>query len=374
MNITLHEIPIREIFSGYTESEEGGVWAYSGRLNIRPPFQREFIYSDKQRDDVILSVRRDFPLNVMYWVMNDGGKFEMLDGQQRTISICRYLEDKFAVSYDGHPMMFGSLTDDEKEQILGYRLMIYFCDGTDSEKRDWFSIVNIAGEKLTDQELRNAIYPGSWLTDAKRRFSRNNGPAQNDGGKFLKGSPIRQDYLETVLKWYAESEDFDGKPDDAICACMLRHQRDSEAGGLWLYFQNVINWVKRVFTVYRKEMKGINWGHYYNVYGGGEFDAVHLEERIKSLMDDDDVTSVPGIYEYLLDGQEKHLSLRAFSDRIKRRVYEKQKGCCKFCGKHCDDIRQMEADHITPWSEGGHTTEDNCQLLCKPCNRKKGNK
>ena len=368
MKITLHEIPIREIYIGYTESEEGGVWAYNGRLNVRPPFQREFIYIDQQRDDVIRSIRKNFPLNIMYWVVNGGGKFEMLDGQQRTISICRYLADGFSVDN----FNFGNLTGDEQEKILGYKLMIYFCEGTDSEKRDWFNIVNIAGEQLTPQELRNANYPGAWITDAKKRFSKRNSAAQIFAGKYLSGDPIRQDYLQTVLKWYAESERIAGRSDDdIICGCMSRHQNDSGAEKLWLYFQNVINWVQSLFPNYRKEMQGLNWGYYYNNFHGRDFDAHELEERLRELFDDDDVTRPAVIYEYLIDGHERHLSIRKFSDKEKRRVYERQKGVCKFCGKHFD-IEEMQADHITPWSKGGHTTLDNCQLLCKQCNRKKG--
>ena len=370
MNITLHEITVREISEGYINTEEGGVWAYGGRLNIRPPFQREFIYSDKQRDDVIRSILNDFPLNVMYWVVNDGGKYEMLDGQQRTISICEYLAGNFSVKN----FNFTSLANDEQEKILSYKLMIYFCEGTDSEKRDWFNIVNIAGEQLTPQELRNAIYPGAWITDAKRHFSKRNSAAQIFAGDYLSGDPIRQDYLQTVLKWFAEYERIKVKGGgDIICECMSKHQNDSGAEKLWLYFQNVINWVKSLFPNYRKEMQGLNWGYYYNNFHDKDFDAHELEARLLELFDDDEITRNAGIYEYLIDGQEKHLSLRTFSPKEKRKVYERQKGKCKRCGKNFD-ISQMEADHITPWSQGGHTTLENCQLLCKSCNRKKGAK
>ena len=369
MNITLNEIPIREIYKGYNESEECGVWGYNGKLNIRPPFQREFIYDEDQRAEVIRSVRKNFPLNIMYWIVNKDGNFEMLDGQQRTISICQYLRNDFSVDR----FSFTGLTDEEREQIESYKLMIYFCEGTDLEKRAWFKIVNIAGEQLTNQELRNAIYPGAWITDAKRRFSRPNAPAQNLGSKYLNGNPIRQEYLETALKWYAEYNGISRKSDDdAICECMSRHQNDSGAEHLWLYFQNVINWVQSVFPNYRKEMKGINWGAYYNKYRDRIFDAHAFEERLKELFDDDDVTRHSGIYEYLLDGQEKHLNIRKFSDKIKRQTYERQEGKCKFCGKHFE-IDEMQADHITPWSKGGHTIPENCQLLCKSCNRKKSN-
>ena len=370
MKITLHEIPVREISEGYTESEESGVWAYGGKLNIRPPFQREFIYSEKQRDDVIRSILSDFPLNVMYWIVNDGGKFEMLDGQQRTISICQYINGVFSVNN----FNFTSLANDEQEKILSYKLMIYYCEGTDSEKRDWFNIVNIAGEQLTPQELRNAIYPGAWITDAKRRFSKRNSPAQIFAGKYLSGDPIRQEFLQTVLKWYAEYEHTEGKSDDEIIRnCMSRHQRDSGAERLWLYFQNVINWVQSLFPNYRREMQGLNWGYYYNNFHDKNFDAHELETRLLELFDDDEITRNAGIYEYLIDGQEKHLQLRKFSDKDKRKVYERQKGKCRRCEKPFD-ISRMEADHIIPWSQGGHTTLDNCQLLCKICNRQKGAK
>lgn len=367
MKIELHEIQISEVAAGYTESEEAGVKGYGGKLDIRPPFQREFIYKDSQRDEVIRSIMRNFPLNVMYWVVNDGGLYEMLDGQQRTISICRYIQGVFSVDR----MKFGSLTESEKKHFLGYKLMVYFCEGDEREKWDWFNIVNIAGEKLSAQELRNAVYPGAWLTHAKSIFSKRNGIAYNLASGYLAGDAIRQDYLQTVLDWYSESEGFTGDKDKRIRECMSSCQHKSEAGMLWLYFQNVINWVQRLFPTYRSDMKGINWGMYYNLYHDREFDAVELERRYVILAEDEEVTSPSGIYEYLIDGKEKHLSLRTFSKRQKRAAYERQKGICTRCGNHFE-FEQMEADHITPWKEGGRTTPDNCQMLCKADNRKKG--
>ena len=369
MKIELHEIPIYEVADGYHESEESGVVGYGGRLNIRPAFQREFIYDEEKRDNVIRSIRNNFPLNIMYWICNEGGMYEMLDGQQRTISICRYLDDSFSVD----KMKFGNLTMNERNQILNYKLMIYFCDGEEEEKRDWFNIVNMAGEELTPQELRNAIYPGTWLTDAKKRFSRRNCPAQKEAGNYLSGESIRQDYLATVLRWIADSKGCKGKPDDMIRRYMSEHQRDSDAGELWLYFQNVINWVKSIFPEYTSEMKKIQWGMYYNRHHEDKFDAKDLAYRLKVLRDDDDVTSPSGIYEYLIDGQEKHLNLRQFRPKDKRAAYERQNGKCNMCGKEFA-LEDMQADHITPWSKGGHTTSDNCQMLCRKCNSKKGNK
>ncbi len=360
MKIKLHEIPVREVVKGYIDSAENGVVGYSGRLNIRPAFQREFIYKDKQRDEVIRTVQKNFPLNVMYWVKSDNGNYELLDGQQRTISLCQYVNGDYSIDHMG----FDNLTQTEREQILDYPLMIYICEGTDKEKLDWFKIINIAGEQLTAQELRNAIYTGEWLTEAKKYFSKTSCPAYAIASDYLNGSPIRQNYLETAIKWIAAR---DGKE---IEDYMAEHQHDTNCNELWLYFQTVINWVKATFPNYRKEMKGLEWGIFFNKYGTGKYDPKQLEARIVDLMDNEDVTKHSGIYEYLLDGDERHLSIRAFTPKMARAAYERQKGICPRCGKHFE-IDDMQADHITPWSKGGKTTAENCQMLCADCNRRK---
>lgn len=357
MEIKLREVSVREIVDGYVNDEEEGVMGYAGKLNIRPKYQREFVYKDKQRDAVIDTVRKDFPLNVMYWVDNGDGTYEVLDGQQRTISICEYVNGAFSINYQ----YFHNLEKDEQEQIMNYKLMIYFCQGTDKEKLDWFKTINIAGEKLTDQELRNAIYTGEWLTDAKRHFSKSGCPAYGFAGDYLSGSAIRQDYLQTALSWISNGE---------IENYMSIHQHDSNSNELWLYFQGVINWVKTIFPKYRKEMKGIEWGTYYNEYKEQPFDTAKLEEEIKRLMMDEDVTSKKGIYEYLIDGKLKHLNIREFSTNQKRESYERQEGICPNCKGHFE-INEMEADHITPWHLGGKTLPENCQMLCRECNRRK---
>ena len=362
MKIKLHEIPVRDVVDGYMDSAENGVVGYGGRLNIRPAFQREFIYKDKQRDEVIRTIRKDFPLNVMYWVLSDDGNYELLDGQQRTISICQYVQGDFSIDHLG----FGNLTKAEQEQILDYPLMIYICEGTDKEKLDWFKIINIAGEQLMPQELRNAIYTGQWLTEAKKYFSKTSCPAFKIASDYLTGTPIRQDYLQTALKWISAREGL------AIEDYMAKHQHDTNCSELWLYFQSVINWVKVIFPNYRKEMKGLDWGILFNRFGDGQYDPKELEERIVVLMEDDDVTNKKGVYPYLLDGQEKHLSIRAFTQSMKRSAYERQKGVCPLCGGTFA-LKEMQADHITPWSKGGRTVPENCQMLCAPCNRKKSN-
>src|SRR3989304_1466626 len=304
MNIDLHKIPVREVIIGYKDSAEEGVVAYGGKLDIRPKYQREFVYTGKQRDAVLETVKNGFPLNVMYWVKTDQGNFEVMDGQQRTISVGQYVNGDFSLN----DRFFHNLTKEEQDQILDYELMIYFCEGTDKERLDWFRIINIAGEKLTDQEIRNAVYTGPWLSDAKLKFSKTH------------------------------------------CAAYLLAN-----------------------TKYRKEMKGVEWGRLYNKYKKVAYDAKELEEKALKLIDDDEVQSLKGIYEYILTGEGKHLNLRQFDDKTKRKVFEKQKGKCVWC-KKTFEFEEMEADHITPWHEGGKTTVENCQMLCKDDNRKKSGK
>ena len=363
MKIDLHKIPIREVAAGYVDSAENGVIGYGGKLNIRPAFQREFIYKEKERNEVIRTIKKKFPLNVMYWVKSADGTFELLDGQQRTISFCQYVSGDFSVDHRG----FANLTKTEQEEILNYSRMIYICEGTDKEKLDWFKIINIASMELTAQELRNAIYTGEWLMEAKKYFSKPQCPATKIAGEYLTGPANRQKDLETALKWISSRDDIE------IEDYMSKHQHDTNCNELWLYFQAVISWVKATFPTYRgKLMKGLEWGIYYNKYGTNAYDPKKLETRIAELLDDDDVSNQKGIYEYLLDGQEKHLNIRAFSEKMARTAYERQKGICTKCKKHFQ-IEQMQADHIKPWSKGGKTAAENCQMLCADCNRKKSN-
>lgn len=363
MEIALRNVKISELVEGYIDAGEKGVRGYGGNLNIRPAYQREFIYGEKQRNAVIQTVRKGFPLNTMYWAaVRD--ELELMDGQQRTVSICKYVNGEFSIEVDGSPRFYTNLTKDLKQHILDYELSVYVCEGTDAEKLDWFKIINIAGEKLTDQELRNAIYTGPWLADAKRWFSRSGAPAAAIGNKLLIGTPIRQDYLETALAWLSS-----GKIEDYMAA----HQNHQNANELWTYFQNVINWVNLTFPNYRKQMKGVEWGSLYNAYGQQSHDTDKLEAEVSRLMMDDDVTKKSGIYDYVLSGNERALSVRAFTDNMRSEAFERQKGVCPVCnGKFALD--EMEADHITPWAQGGRTVATNCQMLCKPDNRLKSGK
>lgn len=371
MQIQEKRVLIRDLVDGYFNDAEEGVQGYGGNLDIRPQYQREFVYDDKKRNEVIRTVMKGLPLNVMYWV-DRGAKFveenpgepryEVMDGQQRTVSICEYFDGGFSVD----DKYYSNLPEDIKNKFLDYELFIYVCSGTDSEKLEWFRIINIAGEQLTNQELNNAVYAGPFVADAKRYFSKTGCAASAIAGDYLSGSSIRQDYLETALSWISARDGI------SIEAYMARHQHDANAVALWSYFRDVIDWVQALFPVKRKEMKGLPWGLYYNAHHERtDLNAAALEQQISALMADDDVTKPKGAYEYVLDGNESALSIRAFPERDKRAAYERQKGVCPICGK-VFRYEDMHADHIVPWSRGGHTTPDNCQMLCRDCNLKKG--
>ena len=394
MNIELHKITVRELTKGYADNNENGVRAYGGRLDVRPPYQREFVYGEKERDAVIDTLTNGFPLNVMYWAVRnvadcvpqsgqpicgdadgdradsicedadgDKAKYEIIDGQQRTISICQYVNGDFAFNF----RYFHNLQPDEQEQILNYELQVYICSGSDSEKLKWFKTINIAGKELTEQELRNAVYAGSWVSDAKRYFSKNGAPAAKIGGDYLTGSAIRQDYLETAISWISDGN---------VEVYMSNHQHDPSAAPLWQFFQSVITWIETSFrpTKERKKiMKGVDWGMLYKQYKDQVFDFKAVDDEVKRLILDDDVTKKTGIYPYILTRKEKNLSIRAFTPAQKLAAYERQMGFCADCGQHFD-LSQMEADHITPWHLGGKTVAENCQMLCRDCNRRKSGK
>ena len=357
MEIKLKEITVRDVVKNYVNNDEEGVVGYDGKLNIRPKYQREFVYKDKQRDEVINTINNGFPLNVMYWAKNCEDEYEVLDGQQRTVSFCEYVVGNFSINN----LAFHNLTQTAQNRILDYKLMIYVCEGTDEEKLAWFKIINIASEPLREQELRNAIYTGEWLTDAKRHFSKSNCAGYNLGKDYMTGDYIIQDFLETVLRWISNNN---------IEKYMSEHQHDPNANELWLYFNSIINWVKTNFPRYRKEMKNVDWGKLYNNYKGKIYNSNEFENKIQQLMQDEDVTKKSGIYEYLFDNDERHLNIRAFTDNQKREAYERQMGICANCKQHFE-IEQMEGDHIIPWSRGGKTVSENCQMLCSDCNSRK---
>ena len=362
MNIDPIRIRVADLVAGYEDKGEIGVVGYGGKLDIRPAYQREFVYKDRQRDAVIDTVMRGYPLNVMYWARRADGSFEVLDGQQRTLSLCKYFNREFAFDM----RYFQNLQDDERAKFLDYELSIYVCDGSASEKLGWFRTINIAGEKLTDQELRNAVYAGPWTMDAKRYFSRANCPAKNVGGDYVSGAFDRQEVLETAIRWLCA-----GEPE----GYMAMHQNDTSAAPLWLHFQNVIAWVQTVFPHYRAKMKGLDWGRLFREYGANAYDPAAREKRVAALWKDDEVQKQAGIFEFLLSGEatekRKLLNLRTFSDAQKEAAYAKQGGRCAICGKHFE-LAEMQGDHVVPWSKGGKTLPDNLQMLCAKCNQSKG--
>lgn len=400
MSINLTQIKLRDLFDGYVNSDEDGVIGYHGRLDIRPKYQREFIYGEKEQIAVIDTVKQGFPLNTMYWAVardengdkildaNGNDTYELMDGQQRTISICEFLANHLVVNFQKFFNIQKS-TPDIADKILDYELQVYICDGTVSDKLAWFKTINIAGKPLTEQELLNAQYVGEWLIKAKEYFSKTSCNAAElmvirgkKASDYMSGSPLRQDYLSTALQWIADYQKLTPRS-DAGDTYMANHQGDTTATEIKNYYVSVMEWVGSKFKAYRKEMKGLPWGYWYNKYQRGELanniiskTADEIEAEIQRLIGDDEVETVKGIYEYIIDGEEKHLSLRQFDDKIKRKVYENQNHKCPYCdqsiGGHTYaqgvteyDYKDMEGDHIVPWSQGGKTEIDNCQMLCK---------
>lgn len=377
---------VKDIARGYKDDDENGIVAFSGFLDVRPPYQREFVYSDDKQKKVIDTIIKGYPLNVFYWSTTSlSGYYELLDGQQRTISICKFVNNEYSIEYNGIDVTFSNLPSNIQSDILNYELSIYKCDGSDSEKLAWFETINIASEALTPQELRNAVYTGTWLSDAKRYFSKTNCPAVSLAGDYIKGIPNRQEILELALKWVANRDNL------KIEGYMDAHKNDRDASDLWNYFRDVIDWVKTTFGMSTLDLKGVQWGILYNKYSEkryvdnrgnitcfidsieGQHTREELAAEILRLNDDDEITSRVGIFEYVLSGDERKLSVRKFPDKIKIKKFHQQGGCCALCKKPFD-ISQLSADHITPWSKGGKTVEGNCQLLCVSCNSRKSNK
>ena len=312
MKITPIQVTIADLTKNYKDDGDGGVFGYDDRLTIRPAYQREFVYKDKQRDLVIDSVMKSRPLNVMYWSKTGKDTYEVLDGQQRTISVAQYVNKDFPIKVNGNDKFFQNLTDTERDQILNYELTVYICEGTEEEKLEWFKIINIAGETLTPQELLNATYTGTWLADAKNYFSKRNCVAGQIADGYIKGNPIRQDYLEKVLSWIADRDDLESGQ-----MYMAIHQHDADANDLWLYFQTVINWAKMLFPKSRKGMTNVQeWGLLYNKYHNKQYNSNTLEADVQRLLMDDDVTKNAGIIPYILSDRTKHdeklLSIRSF--------------------------------------------------------------
>lgn len=283
------------------------------------------------------------------------------------------MKHQFSISIDGKKYYWDALPDDRFNAIMNYEFMVYICEGEDSEKLDWFEVVNIAGEKLSDQELRNSVYTGEWLSDAKRHFSKRKCAAKMLADKYITGDPNRQELLEKALKGICEYQGI-----KEITEYMARHKSDADADELWQYFQDVIRWAEKIFPKYYVDMKGLDWCHFYNVYHNRAYNSTVMDTEVKRLHEDDDVQKNRGIYEFLLCRETdpfagRLLNLRAFEKRDKMAAYSRQNGICPVCGEHFE-FEEMEGDHIKPWSKGGQTIPENCQMLCKSCNSKKTDK
>ena len=383
MEITKKSITIRELCEGYVnESEtqiEDAVKAYGGKLCVRPAFQRAFVYDKKQENAVIDTAMKGFPLNIMYWVDNGDGTYDCLDGQQRTISLCNFVD---GVSSFEAPWFNGGkknyihtiqrIDPDMYERFMNYELEVYICQGAKSERMEWFRTINIAGEELYPQELRNANYVSPWLTDAKRYFSKANAsstakcPAERIGGQYTNKNANRQEILAQVISWRIGSTE-----DTDICQYMEDHIHDKDASDLWNYFNEVIDWINEVFPgTYDKGMASVNWGYLYNNFSDEDLDPDEISNKFDELIDfkaskELDV-SVAKIVEYCITRDESLLKHRKFSEVQRTSLYNKQKGICPDCGQHYLKA-DMHAHHIIPWYNGGLTEINNGVMLCKEC-------
>lgn len=387
MEIKRVSIKIVDLCDGYkNDSEEDierGVYAYHGKLCVRPAFQRMFVYDKKQENAVIDTALKGFPLNIMYWVDNGDGTYDCLDGQQRTISLCNFVDgiSSFQAPWlkDNARIYIHTLKridPDLYAKFMNYELEVYICHGTKAEQMEWFKTINIAGEELYPQELRNASYVSRWLTDAKRYFSKANAsstakcPAERLGGQYTNKNANRQEILEQVISWRIGS-----KEDADICNYMEAHINDKDASDLWNYFNNVINWITTVFyETYDKGMATVNWGKLYNDYHTEDFDADEISEKFNELMmykatKELDI-SVAKICEYCITRDEKLLKHREFNEAQKTTMYNQQRGICPDCGKHYLKA-EMHAHHIVPWYNGGVTELANGVMLCEECHRQR---
>lgn len=387
MKATLRtDITIRDIIDGfeYNELEGKGLFGWGGKLTIQPEYQRNYIYADGKRDVAVIdSILKGYPIGVLYFNQTSDDSYEVLDGQQRITSIGRFVAGKFAVrDANGHEQYFSGMSQSQQETILGKELLIYVCEGDEPEIKDWFRTINIAGVPLEAQEIRNAVYSGPFVTKAKEVFSNSGSAYINMWSSYLSGDVKRQAYLERALDWVSS-----GQIDDY----MSKHRRDDSIDELKHHFDTVIGWISGVFRDVESEMKGLDWGRLYDTYYTTEYDAADVSRQVHALYADPYVKNRRGVFEYILGGSTdtKLLEVRIFDEATKRSVYTRQtdaareKGTsnCSYCAIGHDANRakiwalsDMDADHVTAWSKGGATDIANCELLCKPHNRAKGNR
>lgn len=394
MKTELKTYTIKDITKDFTYNEfEGkGLYGLGGKLVIQPEFQRNYVYNKGGRDEaVIQSILKGYPLGLIYFSVgqddNGNERLEVLDGQQRITSIGRFVTGRFAIQTDSGEQTFSSLPQDQQDLIDDTELLVYVCTGTETEIKEWFKTINISNVPLNDQELRNAIYSGSFVTKAKAEFSKSSDPRQHKWGSYVTGDPARQLVLKTALEWIADSQN------TSIDGYMAQHRQDDNIDELKTYFTTVIDWVSSRFPgTPRKQMQGLPWGKFYETWGQDSYDGDETAKRVKELFHDPFVKSKKNIYEFILGGEQdtQLLDLRLFDDATKLKTYNEQTVEAEQNGvSNCPDcalsnqeairtkiytLNEMEADHVTPWSKGGSTTPDNCVMLCVRHNRAKGNR
>jgi len=388
METTLRtDLTVADICDGfvYNQLEGKGLFGLGGKLTIQPEYQRNYIYAEgggKREQAVIQSLLKGYPLGLIYFNKVAAEKFEVLDGQQRITSIGRFVTDKFAIMENGNPRMFSSLPKDLQKKINESPLLIYECEGTETEIKQWFETINIAGVPLNEQELLNAIYSGTFVTKAKEEFSNSQNANIQKWSAYLRGSVNRQDFLAVALDWVSKGD---------IGNYMSAHRNDKNITELKNYFNAVIDWVSTVFTEVRSDMRGLEWGRLYETYHDRSYNPAKTEAAVEELMADEYVTNRKGIFEYVLGGsiEKKLLAVRVFDEKTKKVTYNKQtqavKGKnssnCSLCAVSDNanrariyDIDEMDADHVAAWSKGGDSSAKNCQMLCSTHNRAKGNR
>ena len=386
----LTDLTVKEICEGfvYNQLEGKGLFGWSGKLTIQPEYQRNFLYADnngKKEIAVIDSMLKGYPIGLIYFNEPEEGKYEILDGQQRITSIGRFVTEKFAIKDKyGMEQYFTGLPKEEQEKLLNYRLLVYVCNGTEKEIKEWFETINIAGVPLNKQELLNATYSGPFVTAAKAVFSNSSSPQQQKWSCYINGNANRQDILHEALVWVAKGE-------DNVGGYMSLHRQDNNIDELKTYFDTVLDWAKAVFGEPKGEMRGLEWGAFYEKYHSNSYNPTQIRQRVNELYEDEFVTNKRGIFEYLLGGETEPslLNIRIFEDSVKKTVYARQTSeaqalgisNCPECAKGHDNVRtkiykitEMDADHVTAWSKGGATDISNCQMLCKTHNRAKGNR
>ncbi|MEX2274910.1 MAG: DUF262 domain-containing protein [Actinomycetota bacterium] len=388
METNLTQYSVKEVLNGfvYNELEGKGLFGLGGKLVIQPEYQRHYIYGDGKLDvAVIQSLLNSYPLGLIYFNVNGDG-LEVLDGQQRITSIGRFLTGKFAIRVDGKEQAFSSLPIEDQQLLEKSTLLVYECQGTEKEIREWFETVNIAGVPLNRQELLNAVYSGPFITKAKAEFSNSNNANMQKWAAYIKGNPKRQEVLAVALEWVSDPQGI------SVDAYLAKHRHDDSVAGLKTYFTSVIDWIGSVFTrPPDKEMRGLEWGRLYERYHSQSYDAAKIDADVDELRADPAVTGHKGIYEYLLGGREKTqlLSIRLFNESMKTIAYQQQtdkaksagESNCPYCAIGHDankariyKLKDMDADHVTAWSKAGNTDLKNCQMVCVTHNRAKGNR